>query len=154
MCLPLKKSIAYLSLCPSVLSVMRQKEPELHRVPRPGVSPQFREWVHVQSQSGLSSVGGSQHPATRDRYFNHQCFLLKSLRSEGEMMGKPMYSGMGRSFWLIHGLNFSERSGLLCGPSDVQCTSALATEKGNTFKSRWSSCDSDIQGKTGWPLCI
>ena len=64
-------------------------------------------------------------------------------------MGKPMYSGMGRSFWLIHGLNFSEWSGLLCGPSDVQCTSALATEKGNTFKSRWSSCDSDIQGKTG-----
>ena len=46
-------------------------------------------------------------------------------------------------------LNFSEWSGLFCGLSDAQSTSALATEKGNTFKSRWSSCGQTSKVKLG-----
>ena len=33
-------------------------------------------------------------------------------------------------------LNFSEWSGLFCGLSDAQSTSALATEEGNAFESQ------------------
>ena len=36
--------------------------------------------------------------------------------------------------WL--NLNFTDQSSLLCGLSDMHCTSAFATEEGNAFESQ------------------
>ena len=46
-------------------------------------------------------------------------------------------------------LNFIDQSSLFRGLSNIHHTSALATEKGNTFKSRWSSCGQTSKVKLG-----